>query len=61
MSVPIPRATGGIPAARPMWETIRYALDDTARTVRLVSIILAIGIASTAPFLITVLAHRWLG
>jgi hypothetical protein len=37
------------------WETIRYALDSTARTVRLCAIML---VASTPPALLTVLIRH---
>jgi hypothetical protein len=42
-------------------ETIRYALDDTARTIRLVAIFVAVGIACSTPFLVMLLARHWMG
>jgi hypothetical protein len=42
------------------WETIRYALDKTSRTVRLCMILLVMSAATAAPFLILALAHGWL-
>jgi hypothetical protein len=61
MSV-VPRPKGG---ARQRWKTIRYALDDTGKTVRLCVIILTASVASVVasavPFLIFVLVHGWLG
>ncbi len=45
----------------PKWETIRYAISDTGRTIRLCAILLTISIASIiasgAPLLIMVLVH----
>lgn len=38
--------------ARDKWETIRYALDETSRTVRLVIIVLAMGLAPGVPLLL---------
>jgi hypothetical protein len=43
------------------WETIRYALDSNARTVRLCVILLTLGITSTVQFLIMAGVHGWLG
>jgi hypothetical protein len=43
------------------WETIRYALDSNARTVRLCVILLTLGITSTVPFLIMAVVRGWLG
>ena len=46
------------------WRTIRYALDDTARTIRLVIIVLALSvgtIGSAGLLLLMALAHGWLG
>jgi hypothetical protein len=42
------------------WETIRYALDSNARTVRLCVILLTLGITSAVPFLIMAVVHGWL-
>lgn len=56
----VPRVTGDISLARHKWETIRYAVDDTARTVRLIVIVLAMGLAASAPLVIVLLAHTWL-
>jgi len=42
-------------AAKYRWETIRYALDSTSRTLRLCAILLVV---STPPCLITVLIRR---
>lgn len=39
------------------WETIRYALDSNARTVRLCVIML---VASIPPGLLLILVRRWL-
>ena len=41
------------------WETIRYALDSNARTVRLCVILLTLGIAGVPALLIV--THGWLG
>jgi hypothetical protein len=38
-------------------ETVRYALDDTARTVRLCVILIVMGSASAGAFLIMLLVH----
>jgi len=46
--------------SRHKWETVRYAVDDTARTVRLVIIVLAMGVAASFPFVVAILAHAWL-
>jgi hypothetical protein len=35
-------------------------MDDTARTIRLVIIVLAMGIAASSPFVAVMLAHGWL-
>jgi len=43
------------------WETIRYALDSNARTMRLCVILLTLGITSTVPFLIMAVVRGWLG
>jgi hypothetical protein len=56
MSLPAPRRrpTAAGPAAR--WETIRYALDSTIRTIRLCAILLAAGLPPGA--VIVLLLHR---
>ena len=59
MSV-VPRITEDISVSRHKWETVRYAVDDTARTVRLVIIVLAMGVAASFPFVVVMLAHAWL-
>jgi hypothetical protein len=53
------RADGGLhrPGAYG-WETIRYALDSNARTVRLCVILLTMGIAGIPALL--VVTHGWL-
>jgi hypothetical protein len=43
------------------WKTIRYALDDGDRTVRLCVILLTIGAASSIPILFLALAHAYFG
>jgi hypothetical protein len=43
------------------WETIRYALDQTSRTIRLCVILLVSSAATAVPFLILALTRRWLG
>lgn len=53
MGVPA-RRRGGRPGAD-RWETIRYAIDSTPRTVRLCTILL---VASVPPSLIIVLLHH---
>ena len=49
----------------PKWETIRYAIGDTGRTIRLCAIFLTIGIvgvlASIVPPFIMLLVHSWMG
>jgi hypothetical protein len=57
MSV-IPGGAGSHHAGRHKWETIRYALDDTGRTVRLCVILLTMSLACCTPFLIMTLARR---
>lgn len=57
----VPDTTGIHHVARPMWETVRYALDDTPRTIRLCVILLTIGIATIAPSLIVALICGWVG
>jgi hypothetical protein len=52
----IPATTGLPQMGRHKWKTIRYAVDDTGRTVRLVAILLTMSIACTLPFLILALA-----
>jgi len=52
---------GPAPETRSMtarWETIRYALDSTPRTVRLCTILLAPSLPSTATVLLLFLLHR---
>ena len=43
------------------WETIRYAIDDNARTIRLCVILLVLGLMGITPFLVLALAHHVLG
>ena len=43
------------------WETIRYAIDDNARTIRLCVILLMLGLAGITPLLVLALAHHVLG
>ena len=43
------------------WETIRYAIDDNARTIRLCVILLMLGLTGITPFLVLALAHHVLG
>jgi hypothetical protein len=57
MSV-IPGGAGSHHAGRHKWETIRYALDDTGRTVRLCVILLTMSLACCTPFLIMTPARR---
>jgi hypothetical protein len=47
--------------AEPVWVTISYALDNTGRTVRLCAILLTMGIASIAPFLMMALVRTHIG
>ena len=61
MSV-VPRDGGDGPVAPHKWETIRYALDSNARTVRLVIIILSLSIGTTGSTALVVsmaLTHEW--
>jgi hypothetical protein len=55
-------ATGGTHQAwAHAWETIRYALDSNARTIRLCMILLVLGLTGITPFLVLALAHHALG
>jgi hypothetical protein len=42
------------------WETVRYALDSTARTVRLCLIVLVASLSPTAGMAVAVLMHHLL-
>jgi hypothetical protein len=59
----LPSAVGRTNArgARQKWKTIRYALDDTRRTVRFCVILLTMGVASVVPFLIIVMVRGYFG
>jgi len=57
----VPDGTGIHLAAREKWQTIRYALDTTARTVRLIAILVTMSIACATPFVIMLLARHWVG
>jgi len=56
----------GVPARRHRaqpaanrWGTIRYAIEDNARTARLCAILFMTGVASVPLCLILVLLHLW--
>jgi hypothetical protein len=55
MSVPTRPQRYNQRSAGDRWETIRYAIDDTARTVRLCAIIL---VTSSLPCVLVLLIHR---
>ena len=57
----VSRGSGTHRAGEIKWETIRYALDQTSRTIRLCVILIVSSAATAAPFLILALARRWLG
>jgi hypothetical protein len=52
----IPATTALRQLGRYKWKTIRYAIDETDRTLRLIAILLTFSIACTLPFLILALA-----
>jgi hypothetical protein len=47
-------------AGEQRWRTIRYALDDTGRTIRLCAILLAAALASVLPLLVVALLQLYL-
>ena len=56
------RDPGGMHRAPPeKWQAIQYALDDTARTIRLCAILLTMSIACGTPLVIMLLARHWMG
>ena len=57
----IPPDAGTHRAGQHKWETIRYALDNNGRTIRLCIILLTMSAVTCIPFLIMTLAHGWLG
>lgn len=56
----MPDGSGMHHSGGPMWHAIEVATDNTARTIRLIAVLLTFGITSTAPFLIMSLVHGWL-
>jgi hypothetical protein len=60
-ALPVYRVGGTGRAGQNRWETIRYALDQTSRTIPLCVILIVSSAATAVPFLILALARRWLG